>query len=89
MVKRLSAQDAPPSGITLTFADGKSLRRTAGFVARRAGASGTAIRAGDQRIGWDYAQTALVCALAHEKPHHGVRAPFFMPTRPAGDPAAH
>ena len=75
------AQDAAPSGITLTFADGKSLRARL-VVGADGRASGTAMRAGIKRIGWDYAQTALVCAIAHEKPHHGVAHQFFMPPGP-------
>jgi 2-octaprenyl-6-methoxyphenol hydroxylase len=44
--------------------------------------SGTAERAGIKRTGWDYGQTALVCAIAHEKPHHGIAHQFFMPAGP-------
>lgn len=44
--------------------------------------SPTARRAGIRRTGWRYGQTALVCALAHEKPHHGVAHQFFMPEGP-------
>ncbi len=44
--------------------------------------SGTAERAGIQRQGWDYGQTALVCSLAHELPHHGIAHQFFMPAGP-------
>ena len=75
------AQDAAPSGITLTFADGKSLRARL-VVGADGRASGTAMRAGIKRIGWGYAQTALVCAIAHEKPHHGIAQQFFMPPGP-------
>jgi len=45
-------------------------------------ASGTAARAGIRRTGWDYGQTALVCAVAHEKPHGGCAHQFFMPGGP-------
>jgi len=45
-------------------------------------ASGTATRAGITRTGWGYGQTALVCAIAHEKPHHGIAHQFFMPAGP-------
>ena len=45
-------------------------------------ASGTAERAGIKRTGWDYGQTALVCAIDHEKPHHGIAHQFFMPPGP-------
>lgn len=44
--------------------------------------SATATRAGVKRSGWDYGQTALVCAIAHEQPHHGVAHQFFMPAGP-------
>ncbi len=44
--------------------------------------SGTAERAGIRRTGWDYGQTALVCAIAHEKPHNGIAHQFFMPPGP-------
>ena len=45
-------------------------------------ASGTAARAGIGRTGWDYRQTALVCAVEHERPHHGIAHQFFMPGGP-------
>lgn len=44
--------------------------------------SGTAERAGIGRTGWGYGQTALVCAVAHEKPHGGIAHQFFMPAGP-------
>ena len=44
--------------------------------------SGTAVRAGIGRTGWPYRQTALVCAVAHDLPHHGVAHQFFMPSGP-------
>jgi len=46
--------------------------------------SGTARRAGISRTGWGYDQTGLVCAIAHDKPHHGVAHQFFMPSGPLG-----
>ncbi|NBC96921.1 MAG: 2-octaprenyl-6-methoxyphenyl hydroxylase [Deinococcus-Thermus bacterium] len=45
-------------------------------------ASGTAVRAGIGRTGRNYGQTALVCAVAHEMPHHGCAHQFFMPGGP-------
>ncbi len=45
-------------------------------------ASGTAARAGIKRTGWGYDQTALVCCVAHEKPHDGIAHQFFMPGGP-------
>ena len=44
--------------------------------------SGTAQTAGIKRIAWGYDQTALVCAVEHEKPHNGIAHQFFMPTGP-------
>jgi len=44
--------------------------------------SRTALATGIKRIAWGYDQTALVCAVEHEKPHHGVAHQFFMPTGP-------
>ncbi len=38
--------------------------------------------AGIKRSGHDYGQTALVCAISHEKPHNGVAHQFFMPPGP-------
>ncbi|WP_394178677.1 UbiH/UbiF/VisC/COQ6 family ubiquinone biosynthesis hydroxylase [Yoonia maritima] len=44
--------------------------------------SGTAERAGIKRTGWGYGQTAVVCAVAHDKPHGGIAHQFFMPGGP-------
>ena len=44
--------------------------------------SGTAKRAGITRTGWGYDQTAVVCCVAHDKPHGGVAHQFFMPNGP-------
>lgn len=44
--------------------------------------SGTAMRAGIKRRGHDYDQTALVCAIEHDLPHHGIAHQFFMPPGP-------
>jgi len=66
---------------SVTLASGKTL--TAQLVIGADGrASGTAQRAGIKRSGWGYGQTAIVCALDHEKPHNGIAHQFFMPTGP-------
>lgn len=44
--------------------------------------SRTAMRAGIKRMAWGYGQTALVAALAHEMPHHGIAHQYFMPAGP-------
>lgn len=75
------AQSVDPSGACVTLDDGAELRGRVlvGSDGRR---SGTAQRAGINRSGWDYGQTALVCAISHEKPHNGIAHQFFMPPGP-------
>ncbi|HZH28816.1 MAG TPA: UbiH/UbiF/VisC/COQ6 family ubiquinone biosynthesis hydroxylase [Azospirillaceae bacterium] len=38
--------------------------------------------AGIRTFGWDYPQTAIVCNVAHEFPHHGVAVEHFLPSGP-------
>ncbi|KRS15398.1 FAD-dependent monooxygenase [Roseovarius indicus] len=77
----VSAQEVNEAGVTLTLASGKTVsgRMVVGCDGR---ASGTASRAGIRRTGWGYGQTALVAAVAHERPHHGIAHQFFMPPGP-------
>jgi 2-octaprenyl-6-methoxyphenol hydroxylase len=79
--RRVVAQSVDPGRATVTLDDGttRSARLLVGCDGR---ASGTATRAGIRRSGRDYGQTALVCTLAHEKPHHGIAHQFFMPAGP-------
>jgi 2-octaprenyl-6-methoxyphenol hydroxylase len=44
--------------------------------------SQTAQRASIKRTGWRYQQTALVCAIEHDRPHNGVAYQYFMPAGP-------
>ena len=44
--------------------------------------SKVAEKSGITRIGWDYGQTSLVCAVAHEKPHNGTAYQYFTQTGP-------
>lgn len=75
------AQAVTPGGISVTLASGRTLsaRLLIGCDGR---ASGTASRAGITRTGWGYGQTALVCAIGHEKPHNGLAQQFFTPAGP-------
>ena len=77
----VSAQEVDARSVTLTLASGKTVsgRMVVGCDGR---ASGTAVRAGIRRTGWGYGQTALVAAVAHELPHHGIAHQFFMPPGP-------
>jgi 2-octaprenyl-6-methoxyphenol hydroxylase len=44
--------------------------------------SPTRAKAGIRALKWDYAQAALVCAIAHEKPHNGIAHERFLPAGP-------
>ena len=77
---KVVAQDTSgPASVTLE--DGRVLtgRLLVGADGRQ---SGTGARAGIKRLGWDYGQTALVCSLAPDLPHHGIAHQFFMPAGP-------
>jgi 2-octaprenyl-6-methoxyphenol hydroxylase len=75
------AQEVVTGGMLVTLASGKqiSARVLVGCDGR---GSGTATRAGIKRVGWGYGQTALVTAVAHERPHNGIAHQFFMPAGP-------
>ncbi|MEM9968249.1 MAG: FAD-dependent monooxygenase [Pseudomonadota bacterium] len=79
--RRVHAQIVDETGITLSMDKGPSLRAHLAIGADGRG-SGTAQRADIKRISWAYDQTALVCAVTHEKPHFGVAHQFFMPAGP-------
>lgn len=77
----VTAQEVEGGTVRVTLSDGRSLsaRLLVGADGRR---SGTAERAGIERDGWDYGQTALVAAIDHALPHNGIAQQFFMPTGP-------
>jgi len=78
---RVIAQETGPANVTLTLASGETL--TGAMVVGADGRqSGTAERAGIGRKGWGYGQTAIVCAVSHEKDHGGIAHQFFMPAGP-------
>ncbi|MCR9067868.1 MAG: FAD-dependent monooxygenase [Rhodobacteraceae bacterium] len=77
---RVVAQDTTgPATVTLEDCTTLTGRLLIGADGRQ---SGTAARAGIKRTGWDYGQTALVCAIGHELPHNGIAHQFFMPPGP-------
>lgn len=78
---RVTAQSTAPEGASVTLEDGTMImgRLLVGADGRQ---SGVAQRAGIRRTGWGYGQTALVCAIAHEKPHGGVAHQLFLPPGP-------
>ncbi len=75
------AQSVDAASATVTLATGTRItgKLLIGSDGRK---SGTAARAGIKRTGWGYGQTAVVCAVKHEKPHHGIAHQFFMPAGP-------
>ncbi len=77
----VTGQEAGPASVTVELSNGRQLtaRLLVGADGRR---SGVASRAGIKRQGWDYGQTALVAAIDHELPHHGIAHQYFMPTGP-------
>lgn len=77
----VTGHQAGAAGVTVTLSDGREL--TAAMLAACDGrTSPAAVRAGIRRTGHAYGQTALVAAIAHERPHHGIAHQFFMPTGP-------
>jgi len=74
-------QDVISGGVSVTLSSSKKISARA-LIGCDGRGSGTAERAGIKRIGWGYGQTALVCAIEHEKPHGGIAHQFFMPTGP-------
>jgi 2-octaprenyl-6-methoxyphenol hydroxylase len=75
------AQTIGPASASVTLDSGTILTGSI-LIGSDGRASGTAERAGIKRTGWGYGQTALVCAVAHEKPHNGIAHQFFMPPGP-------
>jgi 2-octaprenyl-6-methoxyphenol hydroxylase len=78
---RVTAQTTGPEGVILSLANSQKItaRLLVGADGRE---SGTAARAGITYTGWQYGQTALVCAVQHDRPHGGVAHQFFMPAGP-------
>lgn len=68
-------------GGTVTLASGKTVKAKL-IIGADGRTSGTAQRAGIKRTGWGYGQTAIVCAVGHEKPNGGIAHQFFMPSGP-------
>lgn len=79
--KTVTSQSSTLAGAQVSLDDGTTLH-TRLIVGADGRQSDTATRAGIQRMGWKYPQTALVCAIAHDKPHNGIAHQFFMPAGP-------
>lgn len=70
-----------PAGATVRLTDGRTIEAPliAACDGRR---SALAAEAGIRRLRWDYGQTGLVNAIAHERPHAGVAHQSFFPGGP-------
>ncbi|MDO5527812.1 MAG: UbiH/UbiF/VisC/COQ6 family ubiquinone biosynthesis hydroxylase [Paracoccus sp. (in: a-proteobacteria)] len=77
------AQTPGPAAIEVALSDGRTLRARL-LVGADGRASSVAQRAGIGRTGHDYGQTALVAAIAQERPHNGTAWQVFLPSGPIG-----
>lgn len=68
-------------GIETRLADGRRLT-SALVVAAEGRKSRLRAQAKIRTTGWDYPVTAIVCTVAHEKPHGGVAHEYFLPQGP-------
>ena len=78
---RIADHLAGPASVRAMLDDGREIEASV-LIGCDGRASPTARRAGIRRIAQDPGQTALVCAVAHEKPHEGIAHQFFMPAGP-------
>ncbi|GAA6181702.1 FAD-dependent monooxygenase [Shimia sp. NS0008-38b] len=78
---QVTGQTVDASGVTVTLSD-TTTRRARLLVGCDGRQTGVGKRAAIKRTGWGYGQTALVCAIKHERPHNGVAHQFFMPPGP-------
>lgn len=72
---------AGPQGVSLKLSTGQQLTGRL-LICAEGRAAPSARRAGINYMRWDYGQTALVCAIDHDAPHHGIAHQFFMPAGP-------
>jgi len=75
------SQNVKDTSVSLNLSDGQALRAQL-LVGCDGRNSKIAQWSHISHVGWDYNQTALVCALSHEKQHFGVAHQFFNPAGP-------
>jgi 2-octaprenyl-6-methoxyphenol hydroxylase len=78
---QVAAIDRDLSGVDVRLADGETIRASLLCVCEGR-MSATRERLGIPARRWDYGQTAIVCTLAHEKPHFGLAIERFFPDGP-------
>ena len=78
---RVDGLERSASGVEARLADGRriSARLVVGADGRE---SEVRAGAGIRVTGWPYRQTAIVCTVAHERPHDFVAREHFLPTGP-------
>jgi 2-octaprenyl-6-methoxyphenol hydroxylase len=78
---RVAAADRSSGGVSVTLADG---RRIAARLLIAADGKNSPLRqaAGIRATRFDYPQTAIVCTVAHARPHGGVAVELFLPSGP-------
>jgi len=69
------------TAVSLNLSDGRILRSRL-LIGCDGRNSNIAKWSNISHIGWDYNQSALVCAISHEKPHYGIAHQFFTPSGP-------
>jgi len=78
---RVASVDRTAAAAILHLADGRSLSARLA-VAADGRSSPVRAAAGIRTTEWAYAQTGIVCTVAHEKPHGGVAHEHFLPAGP-------
>lgn len=68
---------ADEGGVNITLDKGQI--RAALLIGADGKQSGIRALAGIKTTEWDYHQTAIVCTIEHEKPHHGLAQERFLP----------
>lgn len=76
------AASAPEGWRTRLFLDDGS--QIPALLAVAADGAGSTLReaAGIKVVRWSYAQSGIVCTVAHERPHHGIAVQHFLPSGP-------
>jgi 2-octaprenyl-6-methoxyphenol hydroxylase len=69
------------NAIEVTFADGATVSARL-LVGADGARSQIREQAGIATHGWSYGQSAIVCTVAHERPHHGRAEEHFLPPGP-------
>ena len=73
--------DNRANAIDVTFADGATVSARL-LVGADGARSQIREQAGIATHGWSYGQSAIVCTVAHERPHHGRAEEHFLPPGP-------